>query len=60
MRVWDTRSGQRLMELRRGAEPAEIQCLCFHKENTWLLVGSDRGSPLPTFAKADHEFSHER
>uniref|UniRef100_A0A7S4EW91 Uncharacterized protein n=1 Tax=Chrysotila carterae TaxID=13221 RepID=A0A7S4EW91_CHRCT len=44
VRVWDTRSGQRLMELRRGAEPAEIQCICFHRDSNWLLVGSDHGT----------------
>jgi len=47
VRVWDTRSGQRLMELRRGAEPAVIQCMCFHADNSWLLVGSDHGKRQP-------------
>mmetsp|Transcript_31665 Transcript_31665/g.102470 ORF Transcript_31665/g.102470 Transcript_31665/m.102470 type:complete len:376 (-) Transcript_31665:105-1232(-) len=44
VRVWDTRSGQRLMELRRGAEPAAIQCMNFHADSSWLLVGSDHGT----------------
>lgn len=44
VRVWDTRTGQRLYELRRGAEPAEIQCLSFNNPSTMLLVGSDHGT----------------
>ncbi len=44
IRVWDVRSGERLYELRRGAEPAEIQCLCFHPTDSYLLVGSDHGT----------------
>jgi len=44
VRVWDTSSGQRLHELRRGAEPAEIQCLSFDADCNWLLVSSDHGT----------------
>ncbi len=44
VRVWDTKSGQRLAELRRGAEPAEIQCLSFNIHSTYLLVSSDHGT----------------
>jgi len=44
VRVWDTSSGQRLHELRRGAEPAEIQCLSFDADCSWLLVSSDHGT----------------
>jgi len=44
IRVWDTRSGHRLMELRRGAEPAEIQCLNFNHDCSFLLVSSDHGT----------------
>uniref|UniRef100_A0A7S3AFD8 Autophagy-related protein 18 n=1 Tax=Haptolina ericina TaxID=156174 RepID=A0A7S3AFD8_9EUKA len=44
VRVWDTSSGQRLYELRRGAEPAEIQCLSFDMGCNWLLVSSDHGT----------------
>jgi hypothetical protein len=44
VRVWDTRSGQRLAELRRGAEPAEIQCLSFNLDSSYLLVSSDHGT----------------
>ena len=44
VRVWDTRSGSRLVELRRGAEPAEIQCLNFNHDCSLLLVGSDHGT----------------
>lgn len=44
VRVWDTSSGERLHELRRGAEPAEIQCLSFDVECRWLIVSSDHGT----------------
>ena len=44
VRVWDTRSGQRVAELRRGAEPAEIQCLSFNLDSRCLLVSSDHGT----------------
>jgi len=44
VRVWDTKSGQRLHELRRGAEPADIQCVSFSHDLLWLLVSSDHGT----------------
>ena len=44
VRVWDTRSGQRLAELRRGAESAEIQSLSFNLDASCLLVSSDHGT----------------
>mmetsp|Transcript_23658 Transcript_23658/g.39046 ORF Transcript_23658/g.39046 Transcript_23658/m.39046 type:complete len:383 (-) Transcript_23658:312-1460(-) len=54
VRVWDTRSGQRLAEMRRGAEPAEIQSLCFSSDCSWLLVGSDHGT-IHLFRLAESE-----
>lgn len=44
VRVWDTRSGTRLAELRRGAEGAEIQSLSFNLDSSCLLVSSDHGT----------------
>ena len=44
VRVWDTRSGARLAELRRGAEAAEIQSLSFNLDSSCLLVSSDHGT----------------
>ena len=44
VRVWDTRSGARLAELRRGAESAEIQSLSFNLDSSCLLVSSDHGT----------------
>jgi len=44
VRVWDTRSGVRLAELRRGAESAEIQSLSFNLDSSCLLVSSDHGT----------------
>jgi WD40 repeat protein len=45
VRVWDTRSGQRLAELRRGSiESAEIQSLSFNLDSSCVLVSSDHGT----------------
>uniref|UniRef100_A0A7S2JL68 WD repeat domain phosphoinositide-interacting protein 3 n=1 Tax=Haptolina brevifila TaxID=156173 RepID=A0A7S2JL68_9EUKA len=44
VRVWDCMTGDRLYELRRGAEPAEIQCLSFNLDSGHLLVSSDHGT----------------
>ena len=44
VRVWDTRSGARLAELRRGAESAEIQSLSFNLDSSCILVSSDHGT----------------
>ena len=43
-RVWDTRTGVRLAELRRGVEHAEIQSLSFNLDSSWLLLSSDHGT----------------
>ena len=44
VRLWDTRSGQRLQEVRRGAEAAEIQSIAFSHDNLFMLVSSDHGT----------------
>jgi len=45
IRVWDTLSGKQLQELRRGADHAEIQSICFSpKTSTFLAVSSDKGT----------------
>jgi len=45
IRIWDTSSGEKLQELRRGADHAEIQSLCFSpKTSKWLAVSSDKGT----------------
>jgi len=45
IRIWDTASGEKLQELRRGADQADIQSLCFSpKTSKWLAVSSDKGT----------------
>ena len=44
VRLWDTRSGQRLQEAGRGAEAAEIQSIAFSHDNLFMLVSSDHGT----------------
>jgi len=45
IRIWDTASGEKLQELRRGADQANIQSLCFSpKTAKWLAVSSDKGT----------------
>jgi len=45
IRIWDTASSEKLQELRRGADQANIQSLCFSpKTSKWLAVSSDKGT----------------
>lgn len=44
VRVHDTASGERLHELRRGADRAEIHSLTFSAAMDWLAVSSDKGT----------------
>jgi len=45
IRIWDTTTGKKLQELRRGADQAEIQSLCFSpKTSKWLAVSSHKGT----------------
>jgi len=45
IRIWDTASGEKIQELRRGADHAEIQSICFSpKTSKWLAVSSDKGT----------------
>lgn len=44
MRVYDTETGSRLQELRRGADRAEIHSLVFSPGGEWLAVSSDKGT----------------
>mmetsp|Transcript_122491 Transcript_122491/g.357662 ORF Transcript_122491/g.357662 Transcript_122491/m.357662 type:complete len:427 (-) Transcript_122491:259-1539(-) len=44
LRVYETASGARLQELRRGADRAEIHSLTFSPSGEWLAVSSDKGT----------------
>jgi len=44
IRIWDTKSGEQLRELRRGADKAEIYSLAFSSASNWLAVSSDKGT----------------
>ena len=44
IRIYDTDSGQQLQEVRRGADRADIYCLAFNVNSTWLAATSDKGT----------------
>lgn len=44
VRVYDTSTGTRLQELRRGADPTEIHSLVFNPSGDWLALASDKGT----------------
>lgn len=44
IRIWNTKTGDQLQEVRRGSEKATIYCIAFNNENSMLAVSSDRGT----------------
>lgn len=41
VRIWDTKTGTIIQEVRRGNEFATIYSIAFSKEGNWLAVSSD-------------------
>ncbi|ENN77822.1 WD repeat domain phosphoinositide-interacting protein 3 [Dendroctonus ponderosae] len=52
IRIFDSASGEKLHELRRGAHQANIYCINFNSSSTLLCVSSDHGT-IHIFALAD-------
>jgi len=52
VRVWDTSSGGLLAELRRGTQPAAINCINFSSDSSLICVASDHGT-IHVFAVTD-------
>jgi len=44
IRVWDTLSGKKIREFRRGVDPAAITSLTFNKDSSRLLACSNKGT----------------
>ncbi|CAG9765235.1 unnamed protein product [Ceutorhynchus assimilis] len=44
IRVWDTCSKNKLVELRRGTDPASIHCINFSADSDFLCCSSDKGT----------------
>lgn len=52
IRLWDTTTKQRLIEFRRGADPAQIYSITFSRDSAFLAVTGDKGT-LHIFALKD-------
>ncbi|EZA59997.1 WD repeat domain phosphoinositide-interacting protein [Ooceraea biroi] len=58
IRVFDTQSGSMINELRRGANHANIYCINFNHDSTWLCVASDHGT-VHVFAVEDQKLNRQ-
>ena len=59
IRVWDTRTGAKLRELRRGVEPVVTTSLCFDLASSRIAMCSDKGT-VHIFSLADSENTNRR
>jgi len=44
IRIFDTQTGKRMQEFRRGSQPAAIQSIAFSKDSSAICVSSDKGT----------------
>ncbi|XP_039290224.1 WD repeat domain phosphoinositide-interacting protein 3 [Nilaparvata lugens] len=58
IRVFDTCTGDKLSELRRGANGAQIYCINFNQDSTWLCVASDHGT-VHVFSVEDQKLNKQ-
>eukprot|EP01118_Nematostelium_gracile_P020063 TRINITY_DN9615_c0_g1_i1.p1 TRINITY_DN9615_c0_g1~~TRINITY_DN9615_c0_g1_i1.p1 ORF type:complete len:366 (+),score=89.29 TRINITY_DN9615_c0_g1_i1:179-1276(+) len=58
IRIFDTKTGTQLKELRRGADKAEIYSIAFSPDSLWLAVTSDKGT-THIYGLADQNLSEE-
>ncbi|CAB0000026.1 unnamed protein product [Nesidiocoris tenuis] len=58
IRIFDTSTGDKLMELRRGANVATIYCMNFNQNSTWLCVSSDHGT-VHVFSVEDQKLNKQ-
>ena len=44
IRIFETNNGNLIQEVRRGKEKAQINCICFDKNNKFIAASSNRGT----------------
>lgn len=44
IRIFETDTGEKISELRRGKDQAEISCISFSRDAEWICVSSDKGT----------------
>lgn len=59
VRIFDTLSGQKVAELRRGSNQAKIYCINFNHQSTAVCVASDHGT-IHVFNLDEEEASREK
>lgn len=59
VRLWDTKTGTQIRELRRGADRADIYSLAFSANAEWLCVSSHKGTVHIYGLTAEHDKREE-